>query len=534
MDLTSSPGHLNHQFVAEDAATLRAATEMTPNDMNGPMNELVNIILAAQIVPNANIHTQVLAALQALFLKRDGDSGVIRTITPAGGARVRELGDIANAATVGGIEIGISYNCNIDSVTGVWAGRDVADICWLEKWSDAGGLKEIWYASTAAAGAVPNWVCFEYTDLVSSTKTVNGKIVIAAATLASHALQAGQLIGNNLAVNGCRQVDQLNSGTATTPTNGAYPIDNVMFTCTQASKMQAQQVTNALNSLGATHALKYTVLAPYAALATDNFCESTPIEGLNFAHLQWGTAYAQPISLQLKVNSSVAGTYSGAVQNAAKTRSYPFSFVIATANVDQLIQLPNIPGDTAGVWPTTNVTGAYISIDLGSGANFKTAEGAWAAGNYTGVTGAAQFVGQANGSTLSITDVQLEKGTFCTTLDRSDKDVLRYCQRYLPFFRYTSAGQTAGTSAQYNTMDSFLVIPFKTSARIAPTGVVASAANLFQMFASSTVVSTNIALATGHTEAAELNITIPAVTAKQPVLVRSNIIGYIYFTGAQI
>lgn len=70
MDLTNSPGHLNRQFVAEDAATLRPATEMTPNDMNGPMNELVNIILAAQIVPNANDHTQVLAALQALFVGR--------------------------------------------------------------------------------------------------------------------------------------------------------------------------------------------------------------------------------------------------------------------------------------------------------------------------------------------------------------------------------------------------------------------------------------------------------------------------------
>lgn len=167
MDLTSSPGHLNHQFVAEDAATLRAATEMTPNDMNGPMNELVNIILAAQIAPNANNHAQVLAALQALFLgKTGGDmtgpinqkfSGLYWQGTPAGGAFVRKYADVGNAATVGAIEDGTVYNCAVDPVSGVWAGRDVADICWLEKWSDAGGLKEFWYAPTAAAGAAPVW-----------------------------------------------------------------------------------------------------------------------------------------------------------------------------------------------------------------------------------------------------------------------------------------------------------------------------------------------------------------------------------------
>jgi len=67
MDLTSSPGHLNHQFVAEDAATLRPATEMTPNDMNGPMNELVNIILAAQMVPNAGNYSQVINAIKHLI-----------------------------------------------------------------------------------------------------------------------------------------------------------------------------------------------------------------------------------------------------------------------------------------------------------------------------------------------------------------------------------------------------------------------------------------------------------------------------------
>lgn len=157
MDRTNAPGHVNHLFVAEDPATNRPPTEITAQDMNAHQEELINIILAAQMAPDGANNAQVIAALNAMFAKINGATGLIRTLTPAGGARIRELGDIANAATVGGIEFGVSYNCNIDPATGVWAGRDVADICWLEKWTDAGGIKEFWYAPTAAAGAVPAW-----------------------------------------------------------------------------------------------------------------------------------------------------------------------------------------------------------------------------------------------------------------------------------------------------------------------------------------------------------------------------------------
>ncbi len=183
MDLTSSPGHLNHQFVAEDAATLRAGTEMTPNDMNGPMNELVNIILAGNLIPNANNYSQVLAALHNIFLGLGGGdmtgpitqkfSGLYWQGTPVGGAFVRKYADVTNAATVGGIEDSTVYNCAVDPVTGIWAGRDTADICWLEKWSDVGGRKEYWFAPTAAAGVVPVWALMFCFDL--ATGAIIGK-----------------------------------------------------------------------------------------------------------------------------------------------------------------------------------------------------------------------------------------------------------------------------------------------------------------------------------------------------------------------
>lgn len=160
-------GHVDNQFVNEDPATNRPPTEVTPDILNTFQEELAGFIEYMQIALAKGDNTQLRQALLKAFPLKDGATGLIRTLTPAGGARVRELGDIPNAATVGGIEYGFCYNCNIDLVTGVWAGRDVADICWLEKWTDVGGVKEFWYAPTAAAGVAPAWELAGKIDLVN-------------------------------------------------------------------------------------------------------------------------------------------------------------------------------------------------------------------------------------------------------------------------------------------------------------------------------------------------------------------------------
>ena len=254
--------------------------------------------------------------------------------------------------------------------------------------------------------------------------------LVAPATLATQAVQAGQTIGRNVVVNGACSVAQVNGGTLITPATGTYPIDNCQYAATQASKLQTQQVS-ALNSLGAVAALTTSVLAQYTPISTDVFNHSFPIEGLDFARFQYGTANAKAGSLQFKARASVAGTYSGSIKNYASTRSYPFSFVLA-ANTDTLITLPNIPGDTGGSWVgATNAGAAYIVFDLGGGTTYKSTAGPWRTGNYQGVTGAPNLVAQTNGSTLTITDVQFEVGSFCTTFDRKlYRQVLADCQRY--------------------------------------------------------------------------------------------------------
>jgi len=127
------------------------------------------------------------------MLKDDGtpinqDSpGLLRTLTPAGGAQVREYADVTNAATVGTIEIGKTFNVAINTTTGVWDGRDTTGECWLERWTDTGALKEYWYAAPATAGIVPTWVKTHSVDVTT------GATIVGDATLPGHAVRLDQV-----------------------------------------------------------------------------------------------------------------------------------------------------------------------------------------------------------------------------------------------------------------------------------------------------------------------------------------------------
>ena len=97
-------------------------------------------------------------------------AGQTRQINPVNVGKIYEYADVV-AATTGNIEIGISFNCPLDVASGTWLGRDVAGVCWLEKWLDDGQSKQIWFAPSAAAGVVPTW---------SSTVTIGagGNIIV--------------------------------------------------------------------------------------------------------------------------------------------------------------------------------------------------------------------------------------------------------------------------------------------------------------------------------------------------------------------
>jgi hypothetical protein len=200
-------------------------------------------------------------------------------------------------------------------------------------------------------------------------------------------------------------------------------------------------------------------------LATDNFGLSQVIEADMVPDFAWGTSNAQPVTLSFWVNSSLTGTFSGALRSypTPSTRGYPFTYSIPSANTWTKIAI-TIPGDTNGTWVLQGNAGSLqVLFDLGSGANFRFPAGAWANGNIWGATGSVSVVA-VNTATFYVTGVKLEIGSVATPFNRQSlAKSLADCQRYYQNVQLYFAGQ-AGTASQGLTFSNMTPVALRASA----------------------------------------------------------------------
>jgi hypothetical protein len=238
-----------------------------------------------------------------------------------------------------------------------------------------------------------------------------------------------------------------------------------------SSKLTGQQNAGSVTPpAGFVNYLGITSSSAYSVGSTDYFLLQQRVEGLNVADLGWGTANAQSVTLSFWVRSSLTGTFSGAVNNSAFNRSYPFSYTISSANTWEQKTI-TIAGDTSGTWLTTNGIGINLRVTtMGSGSTRLSTGGSWQAGNYDGVTGTTSVVG-TSGATFYITGVQLEKGSVATGFDYrpyGTEELL--CKRY--YTKFTALGASyagIGCGVVESTTGASIVVKYPVTMRSAPT-----------------------------------------------------------------
>ena len=294
-------------------------------------------------------------------------------------------------------------------------------------------------------------------------------IVVADLITTSDGVSSAGLYGfKNKIINGSMQIDQRNAGASVTPTDGQYVLDRFNFGLSQASKLTAQQSSNA--PAGFVKSFLITSSSAYTVGSSERFLTTQAIEGLNVSDLAWGSASAATVTLSFWVRSSLTGTFGGALRNSALDRSYPFSYTISSANTWEQKSVA-IAGDTSGTWLTTNGVGIYLSFSLGSGSTVSNTAGAWAAGNYVSATGATSVVG-TNGATFYITGVQLEKGSTATSFDYLDYGrSLMQCQRYYYRISPAAAASEFAIGYSFSTVGMTAVIPNPVVMRAAPSAL---------------------------------------------------------------
>jgi len=270
-------------------------------------------------------------------------------------------------------------------------------------------------------------------------------------SVANTSLGAGDAsLMKNRIINGAMVIDQRNAGASVNPTSGSfvYTVDRWTALQTQSSKLTVQQNAGSVTPpAGFTNYLGVTSSSAYSLISSDQFLIGQYIEGYNTSDLTWGTANAKTITLSFQVYSSLTGTFGGALQNSAQSRSYPFTYSIPTANTWTSISI-TITGCTDGVWQTTTSTGITVFLGLGVGTTKSGTAGSWQAADYRSATGATSVVG-TNGATFYITGVQLEVGSSATGYEyRQYGQEWALCQRY---YQGTSNVHTSSSAYPFTT-----------------------------------------------------------------------------------
>ena len=243
----------------------------------------------------------------------------------------------------------------------------------------------------------------------------------------------------NRIINGDMRIDQRNIGASIAGVQ-SYTLDRWQYVASASGKITVQQNGGSITPpLGFSNYLGLTVASSYATSAADYFYLRQSIEGYNIAGFNWGTANASPVTVSFWIRGSVTGTYSIGLHTGANYKHYIATYTINVANTWEYKTI-TIAGPTDGTWYSSNASGLELFFNLGIGTSspvWGTATAnQWITGDWVpGYTGGNQFVSAANGSTLYITGVQVEKGSTATAFDYRpygfEFDLCRrYCEVY--------------------------------------------------------------------------------------------------------
>ena len=275
----------------------------------------------------------------------------------------------------------------------------------------------------------------------------------------------------NMILNGDMRISQRGTSFTKSGSSNVYILDR-FYQVSNASAATVVYSQDTEAPANFKNSLKFSVTTADTDLTSQRCLISQFIEGQNVAHLNWGTADAQDVTLSFWVRSSLTGTFGGSFINSAEDYSYPFTYTISSANTWEY-KTVTVTGPTAGTWLDTNGVGIRIHWSMGTGSYRLGTAGSWSANRYEGATGQVDPV-STTGATWYITGVQLEVGSVATPFEhRSYGEELALCQRYFCKVKHDgSYRNNICLVCNHNDITHYGVYHFPVTMRSAPTGTV--------------------------------------------------------------
>ena len=259
--------------------------------------------------------------------------------------------------------------------------------------SDMSGQLALQSNGTTVATATPSGLSFPTGSTINTSNTFGMK---------------------NRLINGAMTISQ--RGTSFSVSSLVYTLDRFGVGSTGGGVITVTQDTTA--PAGFNNSLKAVVATADASIAaSDEYVIYQPIEGYNLADFGFGTANATSFNLSFWVQSSIAGTYAGALYTS--TRAYIFTYTINVANTFEQKTVTAV-ADTSGTYNSTNGVGVIIGFDLGSGSNFNGTASTWQSGSYLHRTSGSTNWISTVGASFYVTGIQFEKGSQATSFDFRD------------------------------------------------------------------------------------------------------------------
>lgn len=260
----------------------------------------------------------------------------------------------------------------------------------------------------------------------------------------------------------------------TATAQSAYSADMLAFTSTGATvkNYSLQRSTDvpsiAQSGFQSTYSSLFTMITGIVSPAAGDVVAPHVyrMEGLDYLSL-----HTSPVSIGFWFKTSVAGTYSVAVRNAAADRSYVTTFT-AAANTWEFKSI-SLTLDSAGTWLFTNALALTLDFCTYAGTTFQTSNlNQWQSGNFLTATGSTNYLATA-AATIRIAQISIVKGPLGFSqvgFQRQGKDIgqeFAFCLRYYELM----AGSLFGSNSAGNNYSTWW---YKVQKRVTPT-VTASA-----------------------------------------------------------
>ena len=284
--------------------------------------------------------------------------------------------------------------------------------------------------------------------------------------------EARNLIGagrKNLVINGSFKVDQRHSGGSVTATQGIYGADRWKSITSNNSKFSMNRDGDASTANGNfTTYMRLTTTSAHTVGSSQFFLLWQTIESKDiFDRTGFGQSGAKDLSLSFWVRSSVAGPFSGSLENTSQNRCFVWEVNINQPNVWEY-KTVHIPPEPVGSWTRNSASGAaYLMFSMGT--SITEPPNIWR--NSQGLGSATEVKRiEISGATLDLTGIQLEIGKKATEFEylTFTEDLLR-CSRYYQRIEGYSDLIMFGSGRANGVNNAQVAVPLNVPLRTTPT-----------------------------------------------------------------